>query len=92
MRESRAAADKLGREREERIGSGVVFGRKRRAVGAGVRCSRTRAVKEEGSRAPWKRKSQRCGGDQDTEGGPAPAATLLCLGFIREGFAWKCRR
>lgn len=32
------------------------------------------------------------GGDQDTERSAAPAATLLCLGFIREGFAWKCRR
>lgn len=53
-----------------------------------------RKVKERGERGGRGRANgeMQLGGDQDTERSAAPAATLLCLGFIREGFAWKCRR
>jgi hypothetical protein len=49
---------RAGEEEEEEDRTEVVVpGRRRR----GLQCSRARAVEEEGSRAPWKRKGQRRG-------------------------------
>lgn len=43
-----------------------------------------RKEKEKGEKERNGKSEVQLGGDQDTERSAAPAATLLCLGFIRE--------